>query len=308
MLNARNCGNLLSKRSCEELKIVEVCANINYVSGDTNTSISGEGVSCSLNNNISDTIKGILDKFPSGVGRLKGFQLRLNIYESVKPVIQPPRRIPFSARAVVEEKLKELEKQDIIEKIDEPTVWFSPIHIVKQLDKVRMVVDMYVANKAIKRNRRVLPTPEEVFCELDGAQFFSKIDLNSAYHQIELHPDSRYITSFSTHIGNYRSKTLFFGCSSASDEFDKCVQGKLASLIGVKSIADDILVFGKSIDEHNANLEALLIRLLEAGLTINRKICVIGVKEVSFFGHWVSAAGVRPMIKDTLREIQRPQT
>ena len=239
---------------------------------------------------------------------MKGFQVRLNIDELVKPVIQPPRRIPFSARAVVEEKLKELEKQDIIEKIDEPTVWLSPIHIVKQLDKVCMVVDISVANKAIKINRRVLPTPEEVFCELDGAQFFSKIDLNSAYHQIELHPDSRYITAFSTHIGNYRSKTLFFGCSSASDEFDKCVQGQLASLIGVKSIADDILVFGKSIDEHNANLEALLIRLLEAGLTINRKECVIGVKEVSFFGHWVSAACIRPMIKETLREIQRPQT
>ena len=308
VLNAHNCGNLLSKSSCEELKIVEVCANINNISGDTNTSISGEGVTDSLNNNISDTIKGILDKFPSGVGRLKGFQLRLNIDELVKPVIQPPRRIPFSARAVVEEKLKELEKQDIIEKIDEPTVWLSPIHIVKQPDKVRMVVDMSVANKAIKRNRRVLPTPEEVFCELDGAQFFSKIDLNSVYHQIELHPDSRYITAFSTHIGNYRSKTLFFGCSSASDEFDKCVQGKLASLIGVKSIADDILVFGKSIEEHNTNVEALLMRLLEAGLTINRKKCIIGVKEVSFFGHWVSAAGVRPMIKDTLREIQRPQT
>ena len=204
-----------------------------HVLAKVTTSISGEGVSCSLNNNISDTIKGILDKFPSGVGRLKGFQLRLNIDESVEPVIQPPRRIPCSARAVVEEKQKELEKQDNIENIDKLTVWLSPIHIVKQLDKVRMVVDMSVANKAIKRNRQVLPTPEEVFCELDGAQFFSKIDLNSAYHRIELHPDSRYITAFSTHIGNYRSKTLFFGCSSASDEFDKCVQGQLSSLIGV---------------------------------------------------------------------------
>ena len=101
---------------------------------------------------------------------------------------------------------------------------------------------------------------------------------------------------------------MFFRCSSASNELDICVQGKLASLIGVKSISDNILVFGKSIDEHNAHLGALLIKLLEAGLTINRKICVIGVKEVSFFGHWVSVAGVRPMIKDTLREIQRPRT
>ena len=60
-------------------------------------------------------------------------------------------------------------------------------------------------------------------------------------------------------------------CTETVSEFDR-----------VKSIADDILVFGKSIIlEDNANLEALLIRLLEAGLTINRKKCVIGVKEVS---------------------------
>ena len=225
VLNARNCGNLLSKGSCEDLKIVEVCAsvNVNPISGVNNTHVSGKSIPENPNNNIPDTIAGIMDRFPSGVGRMKDFQLKLNIDESIKPVIQSSRRIPFSARAVVEEKLKELEKQDIIEKVDEPTIWLSPIHIVKQPDKVRMVTDMSVANKAIKRDRRVLPTPEEVFCELDGAQFFSKIDLNSAYHQIELHPESRYITTFSTHVGNWRYKTLFFGCNSASDEFDKCV-------------------------------------------------------------------------------------
>ena len=310
VLNARNCGNLLSKGSCEDLKIVEVCASVslNPISGVNNTHVSGKSVPETPNNNISDTIAGIMDRFPSGVGRMKDFQLKLNIDESIKPVIQSSRRIPFSARAVVEEKLKELEKQDIIEKVDEPTIWLSPIHIVKQPDKVRMVTDMSVANKAIKRDRRVLPTPEEVFCELDGAQFFSKIDLNSAYHQIELHPESRYITTFSTHVGNWRYKTLFFGCNSASDEFDKCVQGKLAGLKGVKCIADDILIFGKTIGEHDANVKALLLRLLEAGLTVNKKKCVIGATQVSFFGHWVSAAGVRPMIKDTLRELQRPQS
>ena len=82
-----------------------------------------------------------------------------------------PRRIPFSARAVVEEKLDEILKEDIIEKVDEPTVWLSPVHIViKSPEKVRMVVDMSVANRAIQRTRRVLPTPEEVLCELDGSR------------------------------------------------------------------------------------------------------------------------------------------
>ena len=55
--------------------------------------------------------------------------------------------------------------------MDEPTVWLSPVHIVRSPEKVRMVVDMSVANKAIQRTRRVLPTPEEVLCELDGAQY-----------------------------------------------------------------------------------------------------------------------------------------
>ena len=316
VLNARNCGNLLSKSGCEALKIVEICASVNAVSGcnnqvagGTNANISGCSVPAnSINDNISDTITEILDKFPSGVGKLKDFQLKLDIDESVEPVIQTPRRVPFSARALVEEKLREYVEQDIIEKVDEPTVWLSPIHIVKQPDKLRMVVDMSIANKAIKRNRRVLPTPEEVFCELDGAQVFSKIDMNSAYHQIELHPDSRYITTFATHVGNYRHKTLFFGCNAASDAFDKCIQERLAGLRGVKCIADDILVFAKTVEEHDAYLKALLTRLLEAGLTINRKKCVMRAREVSFFGHWVSAAGVRPMIKDTLRELKRPQT
>ena len=109
-------------------------------------------------------------------------------------------------------------------------------------------------------------------------------------------------------MGNYRHKTLFFGCNAASDAFDKCIQERLAGLRGVKCIADDILVFAKTVEEHDAYLKALLTRLLEAGLTINRKKCVMRAREVSFFGHWVSAAGVRPMIKDTLRELKRPQT
>ena len=335
VLNARNCGNLLSRTSCEELKVVEVCVGVKgvrerHVSGVINPNISDPGgaigycigsnpshISGGVVNNISgvkgikaegsETIAGLMDRFPSGVGRMKGVQLRLNIDEAVRPVIQPPRRIPFSARAVVEEKLDEMLREDIIEKVDEPTVWLSPVHIVKSPEKVRMVVDMSVANRAIQRTRRVLPTPEEVLCELDGAQYFSKIDLNSAYHQIELHEESRYITTFSTHCGTYRFKTLFFGCSSASEEFDDNLKGKLSGLRGVKNIADDILAYGKTREEHDANLKALLLRLLEEGITVNKKKCVMGVKEVSFFGHWVSGEGVRPMIKDTMREIQRPQ-
>ena len=79
----------------------------------------------------------------------------------------------------------------------------------------------------------------------------------------------------------------------------------LAGLKGIKNAADDILVFGKTREDHDKNLYELLLRLLEAGITINKKKCVFGAKEVSFFGQWVSGKGIRPMIKDNLRYIQR---
>ena len=84
-----------------------------------------------------------------------------------------PRRIPLSMRTVVEEKIEELLRDDIIENAYGPTSWLSPVHVVKQSDSVRMVVDMSVANSAVLRSGRTLRTPEEIFCELGGAKHFT---------------------------------------------------------------------------------------------------------------------------------------
>eukprot|EP00794_Sanderia_malayensis_P012392 gene12392-biopygen9877 len=136
-----------------------------------------------------------------------GHQVKLNVDENVPPVSQPQRRIPFHIRKKVEKALKDLESQGIIERVpdSQPTPWVYAIAAVPKKDgNVRICVDMRVANKAIKRVRHLIPTVEDVSLELNGAKFFSKLDLSQAYHQLELHPDSRYITTFSTHIGLYR--------------------------------------------------------------------------------------------------------
>lgn len=65
-----------------------------------------------------------------GLGKLKDHQVHLYVNNEVKPVAQPPRRIPFRMRAKVEEKIAEFEAADIIEKVDGPTPWVSPIVVV----------------------------------------------------------------------------------------------------------------------------------------------------------------------------------
>ena len=67
------------------------------------------------------------------------------------------------------------------------------------------------ANKAIAREAHLKPTIDEIIHDLDGASVFSTVDLNQGYHQLELHPDSRHITTFSTHTGLFRYKRLRFG-------------------------------------------------------------------------------------------------
>ena len=124
--------------------------------------------------------------------------------------------------------------------------------------------------------------------------FFSKLDLRSGYHQIELHPESRPITTFATQNGLYQYTQLMFGVSSAPEIYQHVIQQVLQGCRGVRNISDDIIVFGKTRDEHDQNLETVLQRLQQSNLTLNQEKCLFGVNKLTFFGHEVSASGISP--------------
>ena len=203
---------------------------------------------------------------------MKSVKVDLNIDTGVKPVSQPLRRIPFSVRPKIEEELRRLEGEDIIEKIDKPTSWVSPTVITpkKNSNEIRLNVDMRVANDAIPRVNSITPTIDELIHELDGAKVFSHLDMNHGYHQLELDENSRDITTFSTHIGFYRYKRLNYGTKSAGDIFQNRVREELTQNIpGVINISDDILVTGKNQQEHDQRLETLLQTAREKTVTYN---------------------------------------
>ena len=134
----------------------------------------------------------------TGVGRLKGYELKLHIDESVKPVAQPVRRIPFGLGEKVDKKLDQVLELDIIEQVpDGPSRWISPLVVVPKGDgDIRVCMDMRRANEAIIRERHPIPMVEELLQNLNGSAVFSKIDLKWGFHQILLSEDSRHITSF----------------------------------------------------------------------------------------------------------------
>ena len=208
---------------------------------------------------------------------LDSFHTRLRQLDpGIIPRQQPHRRIPFHVREDVEKELERLERLDVIEKVDGPTPKISPIVVVpKKSAEVRICVDMREANKAIKREKHLIPTIDDLTADLNGAMHFSSLDLSSGYHQLELSLESCYVTTFSTHVGLRWYKRLPFGVNAASEMFQETIRELLTGLPGCKNISDDITVFGKSQDEHDKNLRSVLQRLQENSLCLNREVPVL---------------------------------
>ena len=173
---------------------------------------------------------------------------------------------------------------------------------------LRICVDMREANIAIERERHLMPTIQDFKTEVNGARFFSKIDLAQAYHQLELAPESRYITTFTTHEGLYRYRRLNFGTNSATEIYQNVLQRTLNDLPGVKNIADDVLIYGKTKKEHDEALECCLKRLADLNLKAKGSKCSFLQTELKFYGLIFRGDGTRPDPEriENLVKVSRP--
>ena len=117
---------------------------------------------------------------------------------------------------------------------------------------------MREANNAVIREIHRVPTLDDFKTAVNGSKYFSKTDLKQEYHQVELDPESRFITTFSTHEGLFRYKRLSYGTSSSAELFQNILQRNLSDIKNVKNIADIITIFGKTRQEHDTVLESCL--------------------------------------------------
>ena len=290
--------------------------HIFYVTKGNHGSLIGYPTAKALNlvkiiHNVNDPTT----KYPhlfEGIGKLKDYKVKIHIDEPIPPVAQKHRRVQFNKRNQVKEEIQKLLDQDIIEKINgEPTPWVSPIVAVpkKGTDAVRICVDMREANKAILRERHQMPTIEELKTDLNGAKVFSKIDLTSGYHQLELEESSRPITTFSTNVGLFRYKRLNFGISSAPEIFQETIRNVLHDIPNARNISDDIIVFGATQEDHDKALDAVFKKLNDKGLTVNKKKCLFNQNRIAFFGLVFSSEGISPDPKkvNAINNAQRPK-
>ena len=189
--------------------------------------------------------------------------------------------------------MERLESLGVIEKVSYSD-WAAPIVPVPKADgSVRICGDYKVTvNPVLQVDQFPVPKPEDLFASLTGGKKFSKLDLSHAYQQVLLEPESRKYVTINTHRGLYQYNRLPFGVASAPAVFQQTMDKILEGLPMVVVHIDDILITGRTDEEHLENLEKILARLQQYGLRLKKDKCFLLQPSVEYLGYVIDAEGL----------------
>ena len=212
-----------------------------------------------------------------------------------KPIKQPARRLPIHQKKEAEEEINKMLAKEIIEPSSSP--WASPIVLVRKKDgTIRFCVDYRKLNAVTIKDSYPLPRIDDSLDALAGSTWFSTLDLQSGYWQVEMDREDREKTAFvtGTGVGFYQFKVMPFGLCNAPATFERLMERVLSGLQWQTCLLylDDIVTYGPTFQQAMQRLEEVLIRLKAAGLKLSPKKCHLFQRSVSFLGHIVSDEGI----------------
>lgn len=183
-------------------------------------------------------------------------------------------RFPEIHKKEIDKQVKKLLDQKIIQ--DSTSPFNSPLWIVpKKPDsngqpKWRMVIDYRALNAKTITDAYPLPNIEEILDQLGSSKYFSTFDLAQGFHQIPMSLSDSHKTAFSTPYGHYEYSRMPFGLKNAPATFQRLMNTILTGLQGNELFVylDDIVIYAKSLQEHEQKIKNLMSKLRKANLQL----------------------------------------
>src|SRR5215212_3810604 len=158
-----------------------------------------------------------------------------------------------------------------------------------------MVVDYHILNSITVKNRYTIPRIDELFDKLQGAKFFTKIDLTSGYHQIRIKNEDILKTAFRCRYGYYEFLIMPFRLTNVLATFQAVMQDILRPYLDgfVLVYIDDILIFSKTKKDHFKHIHLVLNKLRENQLYAKPSKCNFLTDSIEYLGHIVTSEGIK---------------
>ncbi|KAJ9563463.1 hypothetical protein OSB04_008623 [Centaurea solstitialis] len=255
-----------------------------------------------------------LDVFPDdlpGVPPERQVEFRIDLVPGAAPIAKAPYRLASPEMQELSKQLEELLDKGFIRPSTSP--WGAPILFVKKKDgSMRMCIDYRELNKLTVKNRYPLPRIDDLFDQLQGAAWFSKIDLRSGYHQLKVREEDVHKTAFRTRYGHFEFIVMPFGLTNAPAAFMDLMNRVCRPMLDRSVIVfiDDILIYSKSKEEHVEHLREVLEVLRKEKLYAKFSKCDFWLQEVQFLGHLVNREGIKvdPAKVEAVMKWETPKT
>lgn len=260
-----------------------------------NAITSSEHVASTLPDDLQQALQQFDSVFapPSQVPPSRVGDHTIPLIEGAQPFHHRPYRYNPAQKTEIKNQIKDMLVKGWIKPSTSP--YSSPVLLVrKKTGDWRLCVDFRRLNALTVKNKYPLPIIEELLEELQGAQWFTTLDLCSGFHQIKMASGEEHKTAFQTHSGHYEYNVMPYGVTGGPGTFQTVMNVILEPLLRKCAVVfiDDILIYSKSWTEHVQHIKAVLQILQDHQFHVKLSKCSFAKKQLCYLGHVVSAQGV----------------
>jgi hypothetical protein len=242
-------------------------------------------------------VEEFMDVFPEelpGMPLEREVEFYTDLIPSTAPIAKRPYHMAPTELMELKLQIVELQQKGYIHPSSSP--WGAPVLFVTKRDgSMSMCIDYRSLNEVTIKNKYPLPRIDDLFDQLQGAKYFSKIDLRSGYHQLRIKEVDIQKTAFVTWYGQFEFTVMPFGLTNTPAFFmnlmNKVFMEELDKFVIV--FIDDILIYSKSHEDHEHHLQIIVLGRLRAHqLYAKLSKCEFWLEKIAFLGHILTAEGI----------------